>query len=47
MLLHVKPPLPNKMQKNNVFFTVRWGYADEISMFKNHFNLMRYYSDFV
>ena len=34
LVLLDKPPLPHKMQKNNVFFTVRWGRADDLSLFK-------------
>ena len=33
-LLLGKSPLVNKMQKNNVFFVVRGGRADNLSLFK-------------
>ena len=33
-LLLVKPPLPHKMQKNNVFFVVSGGRADNLSLSK-------------
>ena len=33
-LLPVKPPLAHKMQKNNVFFVVSGGHANEISLLK-------------
>ena len=42
MSLLGKSPLPNKTLKYNGFFTVRRGHADNLSMFKNHFTLLRY-----
>ena len=32
MLLLGKSPLRHKMQKNNVFFAVRWGHTDDLSL---------------
>ena len=32
LILQVKPPLPHKMQKNNVFFVVSGGRADDLSL---------------